>query len=357
MVTGKNTFRGHWEVTFGKRFAFVPVLVIILAAMGACLAYSCICADLFADALPTFGLNLSRDSCLCIFTFLILMPLCMLKDLSALSYSSAAAFLLVTYAAGIMVLRAADGTYADGGVFFKHMKVRPAVPRHHLFGAGLDSINLVNYLAMAFLAHCNGCKYYRELVKSTPTRMRKHSSYAMALTAAFYLVMMIAGFQTFGMTAKDVILNNYAKGDTLSNLGQLGVACSILAAFPLMFCSLREAMIDLVCIFSPDKQEQTETNMFQNLLSVVVLWLITLLAHIFTEAGMVVGVVGSVCGSAIIYIVPCVLYEAALEKFCVKQNHETKTKIVRILSVVGVVLAVLGCISALHLIPKHLGSR
>lgn len=351
-ITGKNTFRSQWEATLGKKTSFVPVLVIVLATLGSCVAYSRFCADLFADALPCFGVTLSRDACLCMFTFLVLMPLCMLKGLSSLSWSSGGGVILLGYAAFIMILRAVDGTYAPGGKYFEYLPKHPTtyIPKHHLFEYGFESINLVNYLVMAFLAHCNGCKYYRELNDSTPRRMKMHTGIAMSMAALYYVVTMMAGFHTFGMASHDTILQNYAKQDVLANVAQLGVASAILASFPIMFCSLRESLLEVFCIMWPNftKLCIKDTRFSgQHVLSVVVLWLLTLTAHIFTEAGMVVSVVGAICGSASIFIVPCVLYEAALVKFCNKDEHYHDSVIARSLALVGALLAVLGCVSVL----------
>jgi len=346
-ITGKNTFRSQWEVTLGKQTAWMPVLVIVLVALGSCVAYSCFCADLLADGLPSFGVKLSRDACLYTFTFFILMPLCMLKDLSALAYSSAVAVLMITYTAYVMILRAADGSYAPGGIYFQHLPEAPQVPKQHFFECSFESINLINYLAMGYLAHYNACKYYRELSNHTPTRMKTHSGFAMGLTSAFYIVMMTAGFQTFGMSSHDVILQNYVKQDTLANVAQIGVAFSILVSFPIMFSGLREALIDVLCIAWPSLLEYLETNLWQNALSMIVLALITLCSHVFTDAGMVVGVVGAICGSAIIYIVPCILYVKALQKFCNKEKHHYQISMVSCLAVLGVLFAILGLVSAL----------
>lgn len=348
-ITTENTVRSQWVATLGKQTEVVPVLVIFLATLGSCVVYSRFCADLFADSLPCFGLNLSRDACLCLFTSLVLMPLCMLKNLSSFSWSSSVAVVLMSYTACLMVLRAVDGTYASGGKYFQYMPHEPYVPRHHFFEFGIESIHLVNYLALAFLAHCNACKYYRELSNRTPRHMRMHSALAMGVTAAFYAVMMIAGFQTFGTGSHAVILENYVKQDALANIAQIGVACSILASFPIMFSALREALIELLCIMWPSLLRRSKTTVFHNLLSVVGLWLITLLAHIFTRAGCVAGVVGAVCGSAAIYIVPCIIYEAALVKFCNKDEHYGEIIIARTMTFLGLLMAVLGCVSAFWL--------
>jgi len=351
LITGKTTFRGQWEVTLGKQTAWIPVLVIVLVAFGGCLSYSCLCADLFKGVLPAFGVHPTRTQCLVIFSLFPLMPLCMLKDLSALAYSSFVAVLMTGYTVFVMVLRAVDGSYDSGGEFFKSLPKALILEKQHeeahLWQVGLGSVKLLNFLAMGFLAHYNGCKYYRELCQHTPTRMKNVSGIAMGFTAVLYIVIMIAGFRTFGQSSEGVILENYSEEDTLANIAQLGIACSILVSFPLMFSGLREALLELMCIACPSCQERSESVMFQNGLSVIFLVLITVGAFFFTDAGLVIGLVGAICGSAIIYIVPCILYASALEKFGNKDKHHWEIILVKSVACIGVVFAVLGLVSAL----------
>ncbi|CAE7236962.1 unnamed protein product [Symbiodinium pilosum] len=43
--------------------------------------------------------------------------------------------------------------------------------------------------------------------------------------------------------------------------------------------------------------------------------MVTILAIIVTDASIVIGLVGAICGSAIIYVIPCFLFDAATSKF------------------------------------------
>merc|ERR1719217_1381825 len=119
----------------------------------------------------------------------------------------------------------------------------------------MGSLVLVNFLAMAFLSHYNGCKYYRELEHHTPARLAKCTAMGMGFTSAFYVVTAVAAYETFGTTAHSVILENYAKDDGLANGARVGMGFSIIASFPLMFSGLREAVLELMVMALPQCDE------------------------------------------------------------------------------------------------------
>jgi len=347
-ITGQHTFRSQWEKAIGRRSSGIPVCVIILVTFGCCLAYSCFFADIFKGVLLW-----ERSSCLWLFTLCPLMPLCLLKDLSALAYSSFVALIMVIFSVVMMCLRATDGTYAQGGAFFGHIPKEglPEIPKHHLVDIGLNSLVLVNFLAMAFCSHYNGCKYYRELRNHTPSNFRQCTGVAMGITAALYAVGMVAGFQTFGTHARGVILENYAPDDTLANIARVGMGFSIIAAFPLMFCGLREATIELLVMAQPSLEDGLAGVCAQNLLSCFMVLLVTLCAWVLTDAGLVVGVVGAVCGSAVIYVMPCVLYAASLQQFldCSRRELAMEVAIAKTVATCGVLLGVGGLYASLAL--------
>ena len=85
----------------------------------------------------------------------------------------------------------------------------------------------------------------------------------------------------------------------------------------------------------------------QDLLSVVMLLVILSVALFLTDAGLVVGVVGAVCGSAIIYVIPSILYAAAIEMFLSPDKHRTELRILRCLAVGGVILGVSGVLTSI----------
>jgi len=164
----------------------------------------------------------------------------------------------------------------------------------------------------------------------------------MGITGMFYGVMMFAGYYTFGMSAQGVILDNYAPSDMLANIARVGIAISMLASFPIMFSGLREAAIDLILLVRPQLEEDFAFVWSLNALNVLLLMSVTICAMFVTNVGEVVGVVGAICGSVLIYIMPSVLYAKSIEKFLLKEEHAVEIACARSLVCFGLLIMASG---------------
>jgi amino acid permease len=306
---------GHWEsfdrlwtTVVGKSTSWIPVVTVASVTFGCCLAYACMFGDLFAGCMPAFGITFaSRTVCLIVLS-VPLLPLCCMKDLSLLAPTSFAALVAVIYTLVMMVIRYSDGSYAPGGEYFTKA---PPPAGDHTWTLGASSLLLVNGLAVAFLCHYNGCKYYREYVTAIPGVFGRRIALAFSAVSLMFAVAMMVGYATFGAFSDGVILNSYAANDMLANAARVGMGFANVCSFPLMFSGLREQSMALICFMSPSMQETTELVSFQNIFSGVMLVIITIIAIIVTDASLVVGLVGSICGSATIYVIPCFIMDRA----------------------------------------------
>jgi len=347
-ITGQKTWKGQWERAISSETAWIPVTVLALFCFGCNLLYSVFFADLFAAALPPLGIPMSRDQCLGFFTVFALLPLCLKNDLSALSATSTLSIIMIVFTAFVTCLRAVDGTYVAGGVHHANLQEKPSFPRRHMYDLSGDSLVLMNFISMAFLAHYNGNKYYRELEGHSPKRFAQCTSVAMGCTGMFYGIMMFAGYWTFGKSAGGVILDNYAPEDILANMARVGIAFSMIGSFPIMFSGLREAVIDLIVIFFPSMEDDLAVCWSLNALNITLLTAVTVCAAIFTNVVEIVGLVGAVCGSILIYMLPSLLYVRSLEKFLLKEEHALEIACVKSIAVFGLLIMASGLYFSLN---------
>lgn len=349
-LTGKKSFDKIWEEVVGPDTMWVPLFVVVLVCFGCCLAYACFFGDLFAGALPGLGLTFAtRTVCLIALGVFPLLPLCMLKDLSALAPTSFGALAFVIYTIIAMFYRWYDGSYAQGGQYHTDATYQSAGDGGHLWACGMESLLLVNGLAVAFLSHYNGCKYYREFVGHVPGKFRNRVVLSFFTCSFLFACSMIFGYLTFGINAEGTILNNYSDVDGIANIARIGMGLANVFSFPLMFSGLREATIGMIKVISPDHAEACDAIVFQNLLSAAMLFVITGIAILVTDASLVVGLVGSLCGSGIIYIIPCFLFDRAWAKFGSTDKGQTELALVRTIGCIGCVLAVAGAWATLVL--------
>merc|ERR1719160_2217708 len=93
----------------------------------------------------------------------------------------------------------------------------------------------------------------------------------------------------------------------------------------------------------PSYADTTEYISFQNSLSAFMLAFVIALAVLITDASIVVGLVGSLCGAATIYVIPCFLFD----RCTIKGDHLctfTERIVVRTIGICGVFLMIAGAI-------------
>ncbi|KAK7237855.1 Transmembrane amino acid transporter protein [Aureococcus anophagefferens] len=206
-----------------------------------------------------------------------LWPLCSLKSLARRAGVRAGTG-GVLYTAGFMAKRCLDGTYAAGGRFAKECGVAT-------FGdtLGFGSVNLGVYLAMcgtAYMAHFNAPSFFQDAGK----KMKPYNAVirnGFGLSILLNIAFMAAGFNTFGKGAKGLVLNNYATTtDALRRRRQRALRRNMFAKTD---ATLEKAVVG------------------------VPLALITAIALVVDDAGVVAALTGALMGSAVIYALPALM--------------------------------------------------
>lgn len=303
-----GTYGAIWKQAFGERTMMVPMIVVMLVCFGTLLSYACFYARLLSSAAPALGAPafVGHTFMLLSVGIVLLLPLCLLKDLSALQYSSLFGVVATLYCIGLLVWRAFDGTYAPGGIYYEMLDehLLPTPSRAGLFDVNMGSVALVNMLALAYLSHYNGCKYYREFQDHTPRRFRRAVALVMLLAASCYALVEWAADRVFGSAAQPVIFSNFARGDMPGTVAQVSMGLAIACSFPLMFSGLREAF----CSLMEQMGVKSASTAFQNKASVGFLTMVLAICTVITDAGFICGIVGATCGTLIIYVIPCLLF-------------------------------------------------
>jgi hypothetical protein len=151
--TGAKSYREAWSKTVGEGSSWIPAWSTTCKTFLACLAYSMVLADTFSSLLET-----SRNGTLMAVTVLILLPLCMMKNLKSLAPFSLIGVLGMTYTAIAMTLRFFDGSYAIVGNEegrFVTLLARPLKPKFGMLGVksvfSPNALILVCMLSTAYM--------------------------------------------------------------------------------------------------------------------------------------------------------------------------------------------------------------
>jgi sodium-coupled neutral amino acid transporter 11 len=211
---GTDTYRDTWAKIFGTRFAIIPALTIMFKTIVGGLCYAIILGDSFAAIAALAGAPkalLSSNAWIGVLSAFVLLPLCLLRDLSSLAIGSVIGTAGTIYTALFMWKRLFDGSYAAGGRFHEAIPLAarpsftPVSAAAPLFNARI--FVLVSMLATAFLAHYNAPKYFQELETpadgtSKEASFRKVCVGGFGIAAALMSLVISGGYLTFGSASQ-----------------------------------------------------------------------------------------------------------------------------------------------------------
>ncbi len=328
-LTGCTSFKDLWSATLGPSTSWVVDGTIALMCFSAAIIYSGILGDAFG-ALASLGgakapAAFLRRACIIVLTGLVLTPLTLLKDLSALSFTSALGCAAVLYTGIFVALRALDGTYRLGtdSALLASLPphLTPSFARASLMRFDKRALVLVSNLGMAFIAHYNAPAFYESLEDHTPARWGRVCALSFAVLSLLYAAMMGFGYATFGDTSSANLLLNYAEADALAVVGRLATGASILFGYPLVMVGLRNAITGVCASLggADDKTASPFRKAMRGLcpegarvpLTLTLLGTITAIACTISDIGTIVGIAGALLGAAIVYTYPPLMYAAA----------------------------------------------
>jgi amino acid permease len=155
--TGATSYRDAWSKSVGPSTSWIPAWSTTLKTFVACLAFSMVLADTFSSLLGTT----ERTKALLGVTAMLL-PLCLLKNLSSLAPFSLLGVIGMLFTATAMTVRWLDGSYAmpDGKLLDQVPKIlKPSFGDRGLTSVfSPSSLILVCMLSTAYMAHFNAPK-------------------------------------------------------------------------------------------------------------------------------------------------------------------------------------------------------
>jgi len=209
-LTGTASYRGAWEKSVSEKSSGYVAAAVTMKTIFAILAYSMILGDTFQSLALSAGLQVSKTATLTAITTLLLLPLCLLKNLSSLAPFSLLGTLGMVYTAIAMAIRYFGKAYAAGGKFATDLPV-PLRPAFGSVGAaGVFSPStaiLLGMLSTSYMAHFNAPKFYSTLKNNTVPRFLKVVSTSFGISIGLFSIMAALGFLTFGGASSGLILN------------------------------------------------------------------------------------------------------------------------------------------------------
>mmetsp|Transcript_2276 Transcript_2276/g.4831 ORF Transcript_2276/g.4831 Transcript_2276/m.4831 type:complete len:297 (+) Transcript_2276:606-1496(+) len=265
-------------------------------------------------------MTVSREVSLIGLTLTVLLPLCLLKDLSSLAPFSLAGIAGMLYTAVAMAIRYFDGSYAsiDSGLAMDvAASLRPDIGTK---GASAVFSNnafiLICMLSTAYMAHFNAPKFYLELKDNTIARWNTVVFTSFSISILFFIGIAAMGFATFGGASNGLILNNYSTKDSLMGFSRVAVAFALVFTYPLAFVGCRDGLLEMMKV---PKEERTDAKL--NNITFIILGAVTAVAMKITDLSFIMSFGGATLGNALIYVYPAIMLKSA-----VKNMGENATK-------------------------------
>ena len=158
--TGTSSYRDAWSATVSPKTSWLPATAVTLKTCFATLAYSMILGDTFVSLLSTAGIVAAKVPVTLGLTGAVLLPLCLMKNLSSLAPFSLVGSLGMLYTAIAMMVRYFGKAYVATGKFGKDLPValRPSFGTVGAEGILTPSAAiLVGMLSTAYMVRITHC--------------------------------------------------------------------------------------------------------------------------------------------------------------------------------------------------------
>ncbi|CAE7518140.1 slc38a2 [Symbiodinium sp. CCMP2592] len=306
-ATNEKSHRGMGnKVTEGVVFGNVMAATNLLKTLFTCTAYALVIGRNAEDILAPLNSNswfCSKRGSWVTILLCILLPLCLLRDMGKLAWTSFLGLLCETGVVCFMTWRLLDGSYQVGGEFYGSQTSETRVhwdeggPQFWTVSPG--TLTLVSSMSTAFLAHYNAPKFYHQLRKRSSRRFFTASSLSFTCALVLFLTCMLVGYLTFGQACQGNILHNYSERDPGAAVSRFAMLLAVTFGFPIAFTGLRDSALSL---FSCSSRRRVWVPLTLGLLT-----LIGALGWSLDDLGALNSLGGAILGSLITLIFPGLL--------------------------------------------------
>eukprot|EP00164_Ancoracysta_twista_P003027 GFYU01004038.1.p1 GENE.GFYU01004038.1~~GFYU01004038.1.p1 ORF type:complete len:529 (+),score=110.10 GFYU01004038.1:289-1875(+) len=277
---------------FGKKFAIVVEVSILLFCFGTCVAYIVAAGDILhtlANSMfPDAGIISDRTFLMCIFVAAIMFPLSLIEEINSLRYSSLLGVMSIVYLVIAIMINSIMKMSTDG---FDH-----GAPV--MFNKPMSTIQAFPVVMFAFTCQTNVYSIYCELVRPTRRRMNKVVHRSVLTSFMIYIVIGIFGYLQYEHDVAGNILKNLDIHNPMLAAGEATVTLTVILAFPLNIFPTR---FTIEMMFFTDK-EPSRVRHFT--ITILLVGMALLLAIYVPSINVVFSLLGSTTSAFVCYVVP-----------------------------------------------------
>ncbi|KAE8615755.1 hypothetical protein XENTR_v10008607 [Xenopus tropicalis] len=241
-----------------------------------------------------------------IVTVFIILPLCLLKNLGYLGYTSGFSLTCMVFFLVVVIYKKFQIPCPLQDVNETSHVIQNGTTedmcKPHYFTFNDKTVYALPTLAFAFVCHPSVLPIYSELRDRSQKRMQLVSNISFFAMFVMYLLTALFGYLTFYGTVKSELLNAYQnKHDILILTVRLAVIIAVILTVPVLFFTVRSSLFELA--------RKTKYNYWQNILvTIILLALVNVLVITIPSMKDIFGVVGVTSANMLIFILPSSLY-------------------------------------------------
>ncbi|XP_077121507.1 sodium-coupled neutral amino acid symporter 1 [Ranitomeya variabilis] len=242
---------------------------------------------------------------LVVVTIGIILPLCLLKNLGYLGYTSGFSltcmfFFLVVVIYNKFKISCTISNNGTSHTAYNTSVEEQCTPKFFTFNS--KTAYALPTLAFAFVCHPSVLPIYSELRDRSQKKMQLVSKISFFAMFLMYLLTAIFGYLTFYDKVESELLGTYNdKKDILLLTVRLAVIIAVILTVPVLFFTVRSSLFELA--------RKTKYKFWQHLLVTLVLLILIDLLVIFIPAMKdIFGAIGATSANMLIFILPSILY-------------------------------------------------
>lgn len=327
------------ESLLGPTGFYLGSTSMFVFAYGAMVAYMVI----VGDTVPVIMQNilgdypfLNREVIMVITSVVIILPLCLVKDMSSLEITSFVSIAASTVMAIIVSISSPGAAAKQNLVGIDTAKYSVITP--NLF-MGLGT------MSFAFVCQHNSFIVFRSLSERSASKWSQVAHGSVGFSLVLCLVFGLSGYLSFGSVVKGDILNNFPATDNVVTFSRAFLALSMLLTYPMESYVARHCLLSIwtrlkgnfraqrsisISLSEMDPSSATaagteDSEVVQHSASLricasMLLWSSSLaLALRFSDLGVVLSLTGALAASMLGYILPAAIYFKSNED----QLHES----------------------------------
>jgi solute carrier family 38 (sodium-coupled neutral amino acid transporter), member 11 len=320
-AAGEFSYIKMGRLALGNTFGVALQTVVALYTLGSNISFVVLCGDflvgdntgimeLFANNTILYRANKETENrAFIIFccTILFFFPLSILRNLEKLKYTSALSCLASLYAA---VLTCTIYFFAPKDAMLPS-EINADPPLRNVidwFSFPISFWEAVPIVNVAFTAHYNAGRYYKELKDRSIQKLTLVSVGGMGSSLLLYGLVAVTGYLSFGRMSKGNVLENFSPDYSLAIGARIALSIVVIFTLPLVTHSLRSA---LFALFWEDKYtSDTAPRSIIASIAVGILLACGVIGVVFTKIEVVLAYKGGIFGSCLVYIFPTMMLVA-----------------------------------------------